>query len=511
MRKLSWNQCVKVTPVGMIFVSLTCLIGLSPISRAETSTGSVKNGERKKPNVVVVLCDQLRSFSVGCYGNEFIKTPHIDQLADNGFRFELGVTDSPVCVPARSNLLSGQYARTCVGSRRNEMAPGMGFGRNDRLKFPDITLPEAFKKMGYKTAQIGKWHIDTAPSLLGFDQSLVTAGIFTKGAFSENEGEAYPVSGFTQDYEIHKVREFFREEREEPFFLYYNIISPHMPLLDVPYKYSRMYDPSEVPLRKNVWKDGTLPSNEQWFHLYMWQSYDKKYPPITAKATPDFTLRDLTALYAGSVTWADDVLGEVMASLRENGLEENTIIIFTSDHGEMLGSQHQWNKDCLYEESIRVPFIYRWPNHIVNGSNTAQITSLIDVMPTLLDLCGAEIPPSIQGRSMAPFLFGENKSETLDSNFAFMETPYGELGIRTETHMYGVVMDEQDAGIAKKQYLFFDLRSDPYQQHKLIETGEQSEKAKELLDRLIEWDQKTPRLKSVTYKPWEAMGWETEH
>jgi len=476
-----------------------------------STSSSVKNSRSKKaPNVIVVLCDQLRSFSVGCYGNEFIKTPNIDNLAENGFRFELGITDSPVCVPARSNLLSGQYARTCVGSRRNEIAPGMGFGRNDRLKFPDITLPEAFKKLGYKTAQIGKWHIDTTPSLLGFDQSLVTGGIFTKGAFSENEGESYLVSGFTPDHEILKVREFFEANRDEPFFLYYNIISPHMPLLDVPYRYSRMYDPVEVPLRENVWKDGELPSDEQWFHLYMWQSYDTKNPPITAKATPDFTIKDLTALYYGSVTWADDVLGEVMASLRENGLEENTIVIFTSDHGDMLGSQHKWNKDCLFEESIRVPVIYRWPGHIKTGANHVQITSLIDIMPTLLDLCGSEIPQSVQGRSMVPFLLGTNKEETLDHNFAFMETPYGELGIRTATHMYGVTMDEQDRGIAQKQYLFFDLRSDPYQKNNLIETGEQSELAKELLDRLVEWDQKTPLLKSVAYKPWEAMGWEKE-
>ncbi|MFK5953068.1 MAG: sulfatase-like hydrolase/transferase, partial [Desulfobacterium sp.] len=189
---------------------------------ASTSSSAKNSKSKKAPNVVVVLCDQLRSFSVGCYGNEFIKTPNIDNLAENGFRFELGITDSPVCVPARSNLLSGQYARTCVGSRRNEMAAGMDFGRNDRLKFPDKTLPEAFKELGYKTAHIGKWHIDTTPSLLGFDQSLVTEGIFTKGSFSENEGESYLVSGFTPDHEILKAREFFEENKDQPFFLYYN-------------------------------------------------------------------------------------------------------------------------------------------------------------------------------------------------------------------------------------------------------------------------------------------------
>lgn len=504
MKKRGQNTFIKSLLIGAAVLGMG---SFSVTSASSTSSAGKTSENRKAPNVVVVLCDQLGSFSVGCYGNEFIKTPNIDNLAEHGFRFELGVTDSPVCTPARSNLLSGQYARTCVGSRRNEMAEGATLGRSDRLKFPDTTLPEAFRELGYKTAHIGKWHIDTKPSLLGFDQSLVTDGIFTKGSFIENEGEAFPVSGFTQDYEIHKVREFLKENKKEPFFLYYNIISPHMPLLDVPYKYSRMYDPSEVPLRKNVWKNGTLPSDEQWFHLYMWQSYDKKYPPITAKATPDFTIRDLTALYDGSVTWTDDVFGEVMAALRENGLEEDTIVLFTSDHGEMLGSQHMWNKDCLYEESIRVPVIYQWPGRIKTGGNSAQVTSLIDVMPTLLDLCGGEIPESVQGRSMAPFLLGTNKAESLENNFAFIETPYGELGIRTATHLYGVGMDEQDTGIEKPRNLFFDLKTDPYQQNNLIGSEEQTDLAEELLQKLIEWDKNTPRLKSVTYKPWEALSW----
>jgi arylsulfatase A-like enzyme len=493
-----WIRVVVLTAAGVLL-----------FSTAGAAAEKTMNG--KKPNVVVVLCDQLGSFHLGCYGNTFIKTPHIDGLAANGFRFELSVTDSPVCTPARSNLMSGQYARTCVGSRANEMGgSNRALGREDRLKFPDKTLPEAFKDLGYKTAHIGKWHIDTTPLRLGFDLSLVTEGsIFTRARFSENEGPMHHVPGFSTDYEIHKVRKFFAEEHEEPFFLYYNIISPHMPVLDVPYKYSRMYDPAEVPLRKNVWKDGELPSDEQWFHLYMWQVYNPDYPPITARATPDFTIRDLTALFYGSVTWVDDTLGEIMASLRANGLEEDTIVLFTSDHGDMLGSHHLWNKDCLYEESIRVPVIYQWPGRIKTGVNEGQVTSLIDVMPTLLDLCGGEIPESVQGRSMAPFLLGTNTEATLENNFAFIETPYGELGIRTPTHLYGVGMDEKDQGIANKGLQFYDLTKDPYQQNNLIGSGEQAEVAAALLERLQEWDKATPRLKTHAYMPWQEVLWKT--
>src|ERR1700733_9932710 len=120
---------------------------------------SATGTRRKKPNVVVVLCDQLRSFSVGCWGNTFVRTPHIDSFASSGFRFELGVTNCPACTPARSILPSGQHAPACVGSRINEMQRNSTIlGRDDRLKFPDTTLAKEFKKLGYMTAQIGKWH-----------------------------------------------------------------------------------------------------------------------------------------------------------------------------------------------------------------------------------------------------------------------------------------------------------------------------------------------------------------
>ena len=276
-----------------------------------SSTGT----ERKQPNVVVVLCDQLRSFSVGCWGDTFARTPHIDGFASTGFRFELGVTNCPACTPARSTLLASQHARTCVGSRINEMQPnGTILGRDDRLKFPDTTLAEEFKKLGYTTAQIGKWHVDTRPSRLGFDRSLIVRNTYSKGDFIRDEGEPFGVPGFTADYELAEARRFFRDNKSGPFFLFYNILSPHMPLLDVPYKYSRMYDPSRVPLRDNVSRNGKLPADERWFQIYMWETdHNEGSWPVTATAMPDFTIRDLTALYYGSVSWTDDLLGELMA------------------------------------------------------------------------------------------------------------------------------------------------------------------------------------------------------
>ncbi len=478
-------------------------LGATAISLGQTSAfaKSMQNSLKpsKKPNVIIVFTDQLRSHAIGSYGNSFVHTPNIDGLARNGLRFENGISTCPTCVAARSELLSGQHSRTCVGSRLNEVVSHLG--RDDRLKFKDTTLAEEFKKLGYKTAQVGKWHVDTRPSLLGFDESLIVGKIFTKGNFWKNEGPSYDVDGFTADHEIATVKEYIKENKDNPFFLYYNITSPHMPVLDVPYQYSHMYDHKNVPLRKNVWKNEKLPYNEKWFHIYMWlHGWGHEYKPATAKIPPGFDLRNLAALYYGSVTWVDDLLGELLNSLKDNGLENDTIIVFSSDHGDQLGSHHLWNKARLYEESINIPMIYSWPGRIKGGVNGNQIASLIDIMPTLLDLCGADIPQSVHGQSLKPILFGQGT--TLDRNYEFVETAYGKIGIRTPTHMYGVSLDENDRKIEDDKYMFYDLNEDPYEMNNMADGLQQEKTAKELREMLIAWDMKTPRLKSVEYRPY---------
>ena len=485
---------------------LITLIGCTTLLSAQEKSRSKGADKNQQPNVIVVLTDQLRPHALGSYGNKIVRTPNIDKFASEGYQFNLGITNNPVCVPARSTLLSGQHARTSVGSRKNEMQETQTLhGRKDRIKFPDKTIAEAFKEQGYKTFQIGKWHVDTTPSMLGFDESLVVDQIFTKTTFSRNEGEIYKVPGFSSDYELKNVKEIFENNKTAPFFMYYNITSPHMPLLDVPYKYTTMYDPADMPLRDNVWKNGKLPSNETWFHIYMWQTLYGEHEPITAKATPNFTIKDLTALYYGSVTWVDDLFGEMLRSLEENGLKENTIIVFSSDHGEMLGSHHLWNKDRPYEEAIRVPMIYNHPGKINSKVNKEQITSLVDIMPTLLDLSGIDIPKSAQGRSVAKLMDGSTKKTTLPENYAFIETPWAELAIRTPEYMYAVTMEKNDEGIKNENHLFFDLTEDIYQLNNLIGKDKKSKIARKLLKKIKAFDKNTPRLtKSIGYEPWQA-------
>ncbi|AQQ71003.1 Arylsulfatase [Limihaloglobus sulfuriphilus] len=462
---------------------------------AQTATNQTQNGSTdKKPNIIIIFSDQMRSFSLGCYGNRFVKTPNIDRLAESGLRFETAVSNSPTCVPGRSNLLSGQYCRTCVGARANEMTKGLGsdglYGRNDRLKFPDITLAEVLKKSGYKTAEVGKWHIDTKPTLLGFDEVL------TEGRKSEMGGKY-----LNQYADLESVKSYVKENKNEPFFLYYNILSPHMPIFhDVPEKYTQMYKPEKVPLRKNVLKDGRIAYDRRWFGIYT-GGLPRYRKSGNDDLPPDFSLRELTALYYGAVTWVDDLIGELMSTLKAEGVEDNTIILFAADHGDLLGSHHLWNKARLYDEAVRIPMIFRWPAVIKKASvNKKQVASLVDVMPTLLSLCGEKIPETVQGQNLAPLLRGE--TDSLEQDYAFIETPYREAGIRTPKHLYGALVSEDDTAIMEDEYLFFDMEKDPYQTNNLAKTAGKSAIAKNLRQKLLEWDKNTPRLKGDHYKPW---------
>jgi len=174
--------------------------------------------------------------------------------------------------------------------------------------------------------------------------------------------------------------------------------------------------------------------------------------------------------------------------LADKGFDENTIIVFASDHGDNLGSHGLFNKDCLYEEAIRIPLMFHDPRRIAPVRNDKQIAGLIDIAPTLLDMLEIDVPDHIAGRSLVPTF--ESSDATLEDNASFIECNAGILGratvgVRTETHTYGRWLEE-DGKTLGEAWGFFDLRTDPYQQRNLLETGEQSELAAELHTRVAE-------------------------
>ena len=455
-----------------------------------------------KPNIIVCLCDQLRAFEVGCYGNSVVRTPNMNRLAARGVRFEVACSNNPVCTPGRSILLTGQYSRTCQGVLVNcgEPVP-------ERVQLADPTLAEVLKEQGYQTALIGKWHIAPEPATVGFDFAVYPhhAHRYTGQTFHRGGGEDVVIDGFTTDYEINELGDYIREHRDPesssgPFFLFHNISQPHMPLDDAPERIKTMYSRDEVPLRPNVFEDGRMAHDENWFRIYLYDYlYYQKHLPYTEKPLKDgFDLRDLAALYCGLTTWADDQLGSLMSLLEENGIAENTIVVFTSDHGDNLGSHQLFNKDQLYEESIRIPLIVHWPWKLTRRTVSWQVASLVDVMPTVLSLAGIRTPSSCQGTDLAQVVRGQ--ADVVGENAAFIETSQGPVGIRTLTHLYGIqkerTADWRTTNVVDDDHMFFDIPADPYELDNLAKTGKKREAADRLRDRLLRWDVETPWMAS---------------
>lgn len=465
-----------------------------------SNVGKVGN-INSRPNVIVCMCDQLRSFEVGCYGNEVVKTPHIDSLAANGARFDIAISNNPVCTPARSSLLTGQYSRTCAGYLGNE---GDEAPPHHRKKLLDITMPEAFKQAGYRTALIGKWHIAPHPKLVGFDEYLFPKlhHLNYNQIYFDESGRGFTARGLAEDFNCARLKSFLekRARSDKPFFVFYNIATPHMPFFDVPQAFTAMYSKDDVSLRDNVFIEDKMAYDEHWFKIYLWDYlyyqgfFQNNQFGSPFKLPPNFDLRDLTALYYGMVSFTDKYVGRIINLLRKYSLFEDTIFVFTSDHGDNLGSHHRFNKGLLIEESIRIPLIISDACKSNPVENTTQVASLVDLMPTVLALCDIEIPSSVQGNNLGPILKGER--DMLDVNCAFIETSSRDIGIRTPTHLYGMKLADDFRTVNDDRLYFYDLTVDPYEQNNLAKTDAQSNTAQILREKLIEWNENTKWLQN---------------
>ncbi len=438
----------------------------------------------KKPNILILLVDQLRWSEVGCYGNEVVKTPHIDRLAGEGVRFTHAYSNFPSCSPARSILLTGCYARSNgYYANAHGMAPP-----GERPDMRERTLAETLSAAGYVTALIGKWHLTPQPQTVGFQKSWRVEygeGYMKTGWRVDEKPESdYTYEGYTLEHEAELAVRFLREHRDKPFFLYATTSPPHMPLEDLPERYKAMYKPEDMPLRPNVYKDGKLAYDENWFKIYMWDyRYYKDRNAFNRELPKDMDLRDLLTLYYGQTTAADDWAGRILKELKDLGLEDNTIVIFSSDHGDLFGSHQLFNKNELYDEASRIPLIFRYPPRLKPRVIERQIVSLVDMMPTLLDMCALPIPPSVQGTSFAAVLTGQK--ETVGENVAYIETT-GKEGIRTMDHVFWCNRKTQQGES------LFDLVKDPYAMDNVVGKPAYGEVRKKLRAMTTAWRERTP-------------------
>ncbi|MGH9339935.1 MAG: arylsulfatase [Acidobacteriota bacterium] len=375
---------------------LTGLLALASCSSGEAVE------QQQKPNIIFIMADDLGYGHLGAYGQEKIRTPNLDWLAAQGMKFLNAYAGESVCAPSRSVLMTGLHmGHTPI------RANGQGMYLNDE----DLTLAEVLQQAGYSTGAFGKWGLGDEgdpghPNRQGFDEFFgqldqVHAHFYypywvwhnqEKYALPQNEGEQR--SQYVQD-EIHaKALDFIRRNKERPFFAYLPYILPHVELV-VP-------EDSEHPYRDQFPKVSILDSREGYI------GSDHGY-----------------ATYAGMISRLDRQVGEVMALLKELNLEEDTLVIFTSDNGAQGGQRWgqlveffdgtgglRGSKGEVYEGGIRVPLIAHWPGRIEAGSVTDHVCYFADVMPTLAEVAGAKPPQEIDGISFLPTLLGQEGQQT---------------------------------------------------------------------------------------------------
>ena len=433
------------------FTNLGIVMGLLGVALCATA----------KPNVVFVLADQWRAQATTWESDPNLigKTPALDKLASESVNFKYAVSCTPVCTPYRGSLLTGQYPLK------------HGLIINDvNLNSNAVSIAEAFTAGGYDTAYIGKWHVDgqgrsayiPRERRQGFDywKVLECTHDYNHSPYYAHDAPAklvwtgYDAFAQTQDAQAYIAS---RTRASKPFLLVLAWGPPHNPYPTAPEAY-QLFDPAKIILRKN------------------------------AKDTPAFR-KDLAGYYAHIVA-LDKALGDLLKTLDEQKLRDNTIFVFTSDHGDMLGSQGEIRKQRPWDEAIRVPLLLRYPAAIKGGRVSELLFNTPDFMPTLLGLSNVAIPPTVEGENYAAILRGEQPEPAGSAALIACYTPFGEWTAAHGGRAYRGVRTKQYTYVRSLEgpWLLYDNVADPYQlENKVADPGCQAvrEKLEAELTRLL--------------------------
>lgn len=413
---------------------------------------------RKRPNLVFVFADQWRAQDAGYAGNKDVLTPNIDRLAGESIRFTHAIACMPVSTPYRASLLTGQYAQT------------HGLFLNDVTLDPDAkTIGKSYKAAGYNTAYIGKWHVNgngrsnyiPKSHRQGFDyfKVLECTHDYNHSKYYDNNDEHVKMwSGYDVFAQTQDAQKYIGQQAGsgKPFVLFLSWGPPHNPYETAPEEYKRLYADKEITLRPNV--------------------------PGECK---EQAVKDIKGYYA-HISALDKCVGDLQQTIRQSGLEEDTIFVLTSDHGDMLGSQGMQRKQKPWDESVKVPFLLKYPRRFgTRGKTSGILFNTMDIMPTVLSMSDISVPGTVEGRNIYPVLLGKEK-DTVTGTLIECITPFGEWERRNggreyrgvRTHRYTYVKD------LNGPWLLYDNETDPYQMNNLVADPESADIRSEL-DRLL--------------------------
>jgi len=432
----------------------THILALLAFAIPHGAASAERKGERP-PNIVYLFADQMRASATGYSGNPDVKTPNLDRLAGEGVNFRNTVAACPVCTPYRAALLTGRFPTT-TGMFLNDLY----------LPAEELTMAEILAEAGYTTGYIGKWHLDGHGRHAFVPPERRQGWQFWKAAecdhrnfqshyFSGDSDERLQWQGYDVFAKTRAAQAYVREHAngEKPFVLMVSYGPPHPSSQPAPRQYRAMYPPDELE------------------------------PPPNVPAGKRAEAQRLLQQYYAHCTALDKAVGDLLETLKETGVADRTIFVFTSDHGGMLWSHDQpqhW-KQVPWSESSHVPFLLRYPPAQAKPGQVIDTPmTTTDILPTLLGLCGVEIPDTIEGDDLSPLL--REGRELPDRVALYMSvSPFGGQGdpyraIRTNSHTFVRGLDGP--------WLLFDDREDPYQLKNLLEHPEHAELGNQLDQRL---------------------------
>ena len=473
----------------------------------------------QKPNLLFILTDQQRSDTMECYGNSLIQTPNLNSLARESSVFEHAYVSQPICTPSRASIMTGLYPQS-HGLTTNGIPLG-----------PETRTIAEMVSADYLCGYYGKWHLgDELRPQHGFDRWLSMEEY--RGQYSESEDLSrfsdyhhYLIeSGFEPDTEAQGYRlfsrrmaaklpeeftkarwlgreaaRFIRENRDRPFLLYVSFLEPHMPYdgpLNDMYRRDQLGTGPQF-LQKPPKNASVL--NRVFADYYMQSTFEGH------DLSTEAGWREMRARYWGNVTLVDRSVGVVLGVLEESGLAENTIVVYTSEHGEMMGDHGMYNKQVMYEEAVKVPLMMRVPWLGKQGDVVEGRVSQVDLVPTLLDLMGEPIPGELQGESRAPVLRGES---TLARNDVFVQMNRGAL---PGSDKFATDIPEEEinrvVGLPWRtvvsaegwklnlspgdQCELYDLNTDPHEHQNLYDDPSQKDRVRDLASRIQAWQERT--------------------
>jgi arylsulfatase A-like enzyme len=431
----------------------------------------------ERPNILYIMADDHAAHAISAYGSKINKTPNIDRIAREGMLFTRCWVTNSICTPSRAAILTGKYAHI------------NGVPVFNRFDGSQPTLAKYLQAAGYHTGMIGKWHLGSDPTGFDYWNILPGQGVYNDPTFITKDGRQKH-TGYVTDVITDFSLQFLKDRpKDRPFFLMCHHKAPHRPW-QPDAKHARKWEDVEVP-EPETFNDDYATRSDAAREATMRIDRDlnktdvKRDPPkgLSEAELKKWKYQRYMRDYLACVEAVDDNVGRLLDYLDQSGLAENTIVVYTSDQGFFLGDHDWFDKRFMYEESLRMPFLVRWPGKVKAGTVSDGMILNVDFAPALLDCAGLKVPEDMQGRSFLPLLRGEQPKDWRTSMYyRYYHYPQDHrvqphYGVRTERYKL-IYFNKID------QWELFDLKNDPHELKNLYADPAHAETVKTLKEEL---------------------------